>query len=174
MIRYSISLQEFLNAQRLAAGHKRWFILTCLFLGLILFCIKLNTREDGSVDMKTLFILLALVCPGVAYGATVGVKRRLSKIYKEQKALQSECTLDFDAEGIHWASEYGTSLLPWRDVFKYKNNRELILIYQSSAIYHLIPIRAFEAPSALQRFLDCLKAGRCEQVGEVDGATPRC
>jgi hypothetical protein len=64
--------------------------------------------------------------------------------------LHEPFEMQFTDEGLFGGSQYGESRLPWRLFCKFKENRQLFLVYQSDALMHIIPKRLLEGPHAVE------------------------
>ena len=71
---------------------------------------------------------------------------RVRKIFKQQKTLQVSSEVEFTDSHFLASSPNGTFQMPWKDFHKWKKNKEMVLIYQSEAIMHMIPFRSFQNP----------------------------
>lgn len=155
--KYTVSLEDYLAAQGLATGRKRWLNMAWALLTVIVIGLITNIRADGSIDWDPFRLVLILMVGAFLYGATIGARKRISKNYRENRAMRLEYSLSFDAAGIQWTSASGTNSLPWRDVFQYKENQDFILVYTSSLTFHILPKSAFFNSTDLQKFVQFLR-----------------
>jgi hypothetical protein len=119
-----------------------------------------NIHSDGRIDWDPFRLFMVVMVGAFLYGTTIGFRKRVTKLYNENRGLQLEFLVAFDVAGIQWTSEQGSLTLPWEDVFQYKENRDFILVYTSSATFHIIPKRAFSNPANLQKFVQFLRGER--------------
>ncbi len=50
------------------------------------------------------------------------------RAYRKSQILHSPVTMSFSDDGLHAASEYGESRLPWHLFYRFKENRHLFLL----------------------------------------------
>ena len=93
-------------------------------------------------------ILGALGYFGLSY--LVVLPYRTRKIFRQQKTLQRPYDIRLSEEVLESVSEDGRVKMPWKNFHKYKMSKEMILVYQSDAIFHMFPKRWF----AEEQFLE--------------------
>ncbi|RLA46153.1 MAG: hypothetical protein DRR42_18690 [Gammaproteobacteria bacterium] len=96
------------------------------------------TRDFGTLDYLFYLAILFLILNFAVY-----LPWKTRRIYKQQKSLQRELTFKFDDEGVSASNENAQSLTPWEDYLKWKHNDQLILLYFSDCMYHMVPKRLF-------------------------------
>ncbi len=79
------------------------------------------------------------------------------RIYRQQKTLQQPLELELDEGHFSVSSAHGTFKMAWRDFHKWKKNSHLILVYQSSVLMHMIPLRAFQSRDDCDALVAILK-----------------
>lgn len=171
MIKYKISSDDYLAAQRLHQGTKRWIYVAVVIFVTTLLSFRIGISADGRINWLVVVIPIIMITAGMVYGTTIGEKRKLALRYKEHKALQNDVQMDFDAVGICWNSVRGTFTLPWNDIYKVKESPELIVVFQTSTLMHVVPKRAFTDQVLLEQFVHYLKM-RGEPSTPTDGAAP--
>jgi len=73
----------------------------------------------------------------------VFLPRRVKRIFKEQKGLSAPFEIELTEASIKMTNEFGFSETPWSTLFKWKEDEKLFLLYQSSAMFNLLPKRLF-------------------------------
>jgi hypothetical protein len=169
---YRVTLADFLEAQRLHLGWKRWLIFALAVSLACFFAIRECVDSKGRIDWLLVAALIAVLISVIWYALTFGITRRWSKLYWEHKVLHEDVTMTFDATGIQWTSSSGSFKLSWNDVFNFKQSSELILVYQSSMIMHVVPKRVFANESVLQEFLHFLETREGEICDGDNQASP--
>jgi len=81
---------------------------------------------------------------------------RIRKTFRQQKLLQEPYECVIDENGLSSNSARGSLQLAWKDFHKYRVGKDLILVYQSDAIFHMFAKRWF-AGSEYEEFLAILK-----------------
>jgi hypothetical protein len=84
-------------------------------------------------------------------------RKQFKKIYSEQKSLHEEVEVKFDEQHIEWSSKSGYFKLKWKDIPKYKENNNLILIYESRNLMRPLLKGYFQDQERLETFLRRLK-----------------
>jgi len=145
---YTITFEDFFQAQKLARTLKLWLILGTVsmlgafFIGLVLSWVGLVRPIDpGQPATLGLIGVLFIFILGVS---VFSQKRTYKKIYSSQKSFQEEITMTFDGEGVRWESVSGNYKVKWGDIHKYRENKNLILIYDGELLMRPVPKRVFE------------------------------
>ena len=71
------------------------------------------------------------------------------KLEPVSKGLQKEQNFRFDDEGIHAHSENGSGKVAWKDLLKWKERKEALLIYPASNLFYIIPKSIFQNEAEL-------------------------
>lgn len=178
-MKYKITQADYLEANRLAAGAIKWFLIFALWCLVLLFAVRPGASPPEPTNWIVIATTAGVLAVAVFFGVTVGLKRQLLRVYAQQKPLHEEQDLSFDDAAILWKSASGTFKLKWRDVHKHKENAHMILVYQSQALMHIVPKRAFPDADLLNEFLVLLRSrgGQCAaqppcdpQPGHAQGA----
>jgi len=96
---------------------------------------------SGEPDVLDYIFFLAMGYLILNFAVYLPWKTR--RIYRQQKALQRELTMKFDEVGVNAENENGRSRTSWEDFHKWKANDQLILLYLSDCLYHMVPKRFF-------------------------------
>ena len=84
------------------------------------------------------------------------VPRHARRAFHQQAAFHHPVRIEWDEQQFRLDSKNGTSRLDWSDIFAWHPARDIILIYLSAQLYHLVPARAFataEDRAAFERLL---------------------
>ncbi|MGJ8655150.1 MAG: YcxB family protein [Akkermansiaceae bacterium] len=65
------------------------------------------------------------------------------KLFKQQKALSVPSDVEITEDYFVSTSSLGSAKLVWADFHKYRIGKDLILVYQNDAIFHMFPKRWF-------------------------------
>ena len=82
--------------------------------------------------------VLAVYCFGV-------IPWRATKHFKQNRFLAHAAEFRIDETGLHVRSDLGASDIPWDHLHKWKENKRLILLYPTDAMYYLFSRRLFTA-----------------------------
>lgn len=131
----------------------------------------LHLRPDGLVRISLYLLLPGMVCgfvgglymfitgqleiPIISFAPFFGfvviiflyryviLPKRVKKIFYQQKELSSPFEYEFTETGMVASNEFGSSNRPWEHFNKWKENKELLMLYYSDVMYSIIPKRIF-------------------------------
>ncbi len=78
------------------------------------------------------------------------------KVYKQQKTLQALYKIEVVSDGLKYSSDIGNSHLTWDYFPKWKENKNLFLLYHSDVLFQMIPKRFFKTDNDISSFRDTL------------------
>ncbi|BAF87718.1 unknown protein [Azorhizobium caulinodans ORS 571] len=119
-------------------------VLSVLFLdlvtvGLTVFAIKALSGDDLPLPLAG---MLAVLFPAVMIWSTRWRNGRLARrIFAQQKSLNQPFTLAWTDEALQTQAPQGDATLPWRDLVKMKQDRHMILFFESDALFRMVPRR---------------------------------
>lgn len=138
---------DYLNAQLLHMqpnGFIRVVRLVAYSFMVLTFIIVLFMSLLGQLDFDIAYILpvllLVVIFPLYRY---VLLPNRVKKLFAQQKELNLPIELEFTDSGLGTSNELGNSTRPWTHFIKWKENKELILLYHSDILFSMIPVRFF-------------------------------
>jgi YcxB-like protein len=85
------------------------------------------------------------------------IPRNARRIFSQQKTLQVEYKTVISPEVIETTSENGSMRMNLSDFHKYKVSKDLVLLYQSQAIFHMFPRRFFATEEDFELFISYLE-----------------
>ena len=77
------------------------------------------------------------------------------KTYRNYKALSLPVTVEVLDEGLRFESPTGNNLAPWDHFVKWRKNKNLILVYPTKRLFHLLPRHFFETSADFDRIRRC-------------------
>lgn len=166
-MKFQVQLTEddFVASRWLAMRPRFWLQVTgWIVLATLLFGTSVGVNE--AVHKRSIPVELWWVIGGIVYVAIwflVLMPWRLKKIFLQQKSLQRPFELEFTDAHLSVVAENGQVTLVWSDFVKWKKNKKMILLYQSDALAHLIPLRAFSTDGDCRQVEELLKAKLGEQ-----------
>lgn len=98
----------------------------------------LDDNTDLSIDVG---ITIAFLYPFTWY--TIYIPYKAKKIFKQQKSLQIPFVVVVSNEGLHFSNEMGEVKIPWDNFLKWKENKNLFLVYHSDVLFQMLPKRLF-------------------------------
>ena len=111
------------------------------------------TRHDYSPSL-----LFMPACLGyLLFYFFVLLPRRTKKIYRQQKLLQQPLLIRISDEQFYSKNEYGESSLPWNTFLKWKEGKDLFLVYQTDRLFHMLPKRFFPSAEATDELREILR-----------------
>jgi len=112
------------------------------------------------VDREGFFIPIFLVVM-LAYLAFLFffiMPKRVRKIFWQQKTMQSPYSFTVTDEAVITKSDVGDMKLTWGYFVKWKEGKNLFMMYQSDVLYHMVPKRCFASPEEMTQFRQLLQA----------------
>lgn len=138
---YTLTVNDFCNAQSLHTGWKVWILLAFMMVSTYFF-VAVNARNhpDAGIGIFSIFGVMATVFLLVT---PTSIKRNRRSMFYEHKRLQEKITLNYDDEGISWSSDSGSFRSKWENIPKYRIGKGVVLIYESSYLMRIVPQRVF-------------------------------
>ncbi|NND67055.1 MAG: YcxB family protein [Halioglobus sp.] len=91
--------------------------------------------------------------------------RRAQSIHRDYSALTREVTVSLRDDGVLWESEQTRALLTWPEIRRIKRDDELLLVYPSKHIYHVVPAHFFANREEFEDFGDAIRCKRhCDEL----------
>ena len=142
-IKGELQWTDYLQAQLL---HMKSGKLTSIFLYGILSLLILGFLGIALLSIFGLIQFEVLLPPLIFIGLFllyryILLPRQVKKIFFQQKELSSPFELEITDEGLKASNEFGNSIRPWDHFTKWKENRELFLLYHSDLMYSIVPKR---------------------------------
>ena len=162
-LRYTIELSDYKQAMRLHLRPRKFLMVIGSFL-LILMVAILSIASyrffTTGRDLHTLLSLgggLGFICLWFFFY----MPYQLHRIYQQQKLLHEKLIVEISDADLITKSTHGQGTVPWELFHKWKSNKQLILVYQSEAIFHIFPRQAFPSQEEFQAFQTIL----CSKLG---------
>lgn len=122
---------------------------------------KPGDAQFAAVFAGTLLLLMAILLVAIQLVMRLWWMPRYSRrIYAQQVDLRTAFTISWDEERLSTVSAIGSGITAWRDFHRWLRTNDLLLIYRSDALFHIVPLRDSEA----QRAADTIVA-RLEEAG---------
>ena len=107
------------------------------------------------------YALLLSVCIAALYGILLvfvpwAHRRRLRRLYDAPNARHAEITVSLSDEGLQARTALAESRLSWECFHKWKSTEEMLLIFQSATLFHMLPRRAFASQEDYDALRDLL------------------
>ena len=121
-----------------------------IFLFFII-AIVMNYSKDRNLSYFMIFMIVFFVF------AIMFRKYRNKKYWKESKAIKEHCSGVVNDQGIVINSETWSSNKTWEYFSKYKESPEMVLLYQSYAVTHVLPRTFFKNDSDWISFVEIVQ-----------------
>lgn len=76
--------------------------------------------------------------------------QRVKRIFFQQKDLSVPFEIEITDAGLNASNEFGNSIRPWKNFNKWKENKELLILYHSDVLYSILPKRLFPDPQQIE------------------------
>jgi hypothetical protein len=155
-IKVQLTWKDYLNANLLHSGSHPVVSMigyaVMVFSGcLILVALLLSLM--GEIDMSPLMLLfLAGFLFAIPLYRYLFLPWRIRKLFMQQKTLQAPYDYQFNETGLSCTSEFGNSNMPWSTFVRWKEDRELFMLYHSDVMFNMIPKRSFSDPQEIEAF----------------------
>lgn len=139
MPNFNISERDYLAASRIGAKiplQAKLLFATLPFLISIPFVFDMSGDIKGGVAGGVIGGLI--VIPLLVY---VWLPAQWKSQYRSYKQLQVPINVEFSGDSIRYSSEFGATILPLADMYKWRDSKEYILLYQARNIFFIIPTR---------------------------------
>lgn len=121
-----------------------WTWLIYIWIGIMVVSSIGGLLAADSIDSAGQALIL-LVIPGtLAFIQYVSIPKQIARNFKQQKEYMVPFEMDFTEEGVQMRNEFLSYRKPWADFIKWKENDELLLLYQSDTSTSIIPKRLFQ------------------------------
>ncbi len=129
--------------------------LNILILGTIYFVIRVIIDLSESNLYSGIFGIISVIfC--ITYAICIRAFLA-AKEWKKQFTLHQPINISINSKQIKLASESFNFIGKWSYYYRYKESKNLFLIYSSLRSFHIVPKRAFESPEASKDFGQLLK-----------------
>ena len=153
-IKGQLQWTDYLNAQLLHMqpnGFIRVVRLVIYAFMALTFIILLFMALFGRLDFDVVYIfpvlLLLVIFPLYRY---VFLPNRIKKLFTQQKELSLPFEIEFTETGMSSSNEVGNSNRPWINFIKWKENKDLFMLYHSDVMFNMIPKRCFTDPQQIE------------------------
>lgn len=118
--------------------------LTILALAFIAVSIAVAWLAQSLLLILGLVFLLGFIGFYIPFNA-----KRNFRLYK---ALREPTKVEVREQGIFFRRSNGEALIPWTEIIKWKKNNNLVILYPSKSIFHLLPAHYFDSEQAFADF----------------------
>lgn len=138
-VSFTITEEEYVNANKLFTKLSKKTLLIygvgCAGLAAIAFLADSPVLRTGAIG-GIVGGIIGDLCVRRIY-APIQTKKQ----YREYKAAQEPISISRQDSGLIFKSAVGNANIEWNRIVKWRENKELVLIYQAPQVYHVVPKR---------------------------------
>jgi len=102
-------------------------------------------------------LISALVLGAFVIVRFVVVPRQLTRVFTQQKDLSAPFEMTLTDQEFSMRNEFGESHLPWDSFVKWKEDKEMLLLYRSDVMFQMLPKRLLHSDGELGYVLSRLR-----------------
>ena len=102
-------------------------------------------------------LISALVLGAFVIVRFVVVPRQLTRVFTQQKDLSAPFEMTLTDQEFSMRNEFGASHLPWDSFVKWKEDKEMLLLYRSDVMFQMLPKRLLHSDGELGYVLSRLR-----------------
>ncbi|MEI6330371.1 MAG: YcxB family protein [Pseudanabaena sp. ELA645] len=148
VLQCKLTSEDYIKAQYLHLRPSPWL----KYLGIA--CLSLAFTSGSLTALINILLFGLIYTLFILFILPWNVRR----IFSQQKTLQVEHEIVISPEMIETISDNGTWKMRLSDFHEYKVGKDLILLYQSQALFHIFPRRFFVLEEDFKTFLSSLEA----------------
>ncbi|WP_447727904.1 YcxB family protein [Sphingomonas koreensis] len=150
-IRFNLTADDYVAAMRLHMTRafyrnkliKLAVIMGLLYAALVFFILGQWTWLYVGIAVAAGTIAATVIMLGIAAANHLLLPRRSRRIYTQQKSLHDEFEFSWDEAGFDLSTQSARSRHPWADFRHWAEGPDGIIVYQSDALFNMLPKRAF-------------------------------
>lgn len=131
-------------------GFARFSLYFIIPIGICIFIYAIYLAASAQVSITPLIPVLVLVAFIVLY-RYVFLPNRVKKIFSQQKELSLPFEIEFSDTGMSVSNELGNANRPWGNFHKWKENKDLLILYHSDVLYTILPKRIFSNAAQIEK-----------------------
>ena len=145
---FTITEEEYVKANKLYTKPTKkilYFYLITVTMLLALFVL--------SDTMKYRIIIICVIAGGFVgqfIARHIYAPWQTKKQYKAYKAVQEPILVNYTDTGLNFKSAIGEATIEWQRINKWRENNNLLLLYQAPNVYHVIPKRIGEISNKIK------------------------
>lgn len=160
MKEYKISYEQFKEMYKLHANWQRYLGMALVIFALAAIVWGAGRLATPTITENAIYFWGGILALFFIVGVINGNRHKLRKVYDTSKYLHQMSTMTFNDAGISWKSENDSLKVPWHDIYQYKANEKVVLIYVSVVAVKIIPMHAFESAEEKEKFMAHLEKAK--------------
>ncbi len=157
-INVQLTAQDYLAANRLHGGLTRQFLVFAA--GILAFGVMPyvgGRRVDFIPDVLTpVAVFVAFVLAVILGTRYLYLPRRTGRLYAQQKSMQRPFAMRWDEDNVYFDSEEYSARTPWSDFSKWREGKDIFMLYLSDVMFRIVPKRDFPDENAMAEFRELL------------------
>jgi hypothetical protein len=151
----TISEKDYVSAYHLSQNPKSWRgkLLTLLLIAGGLYVLGHWVIECIRDSSKIIGVLLAIAVGAAVFYLMVSWYPK--RLYRKNKRLQLPFEITIDQEGFRFQNEISNMFLNWRCFYYWRENRRVIILYQSNTAAIILPKSLLKLGS-IDLLINCL------------------
>ncbi|MFN8435349.1 MAG: YcxB family protein [Anaerolineales bacterium] len=164
-IKVQYTWEDLRNAHLLHMYPSRHFIVYFLAITMLgVFVYWLFTDLSLIYTAPPILIILAIGIGSSLVNRYISIPNQAKKSFAQQKAISLPFEFELTEAGVHISNELGNSNVPWNYFTKWDENEDIIILYQSDSLIHMLPKRFFTKPQELETINSLLEANKITKV----------
>ncbi len=164
-INSQLAWTDYLKAQYLHR-QRGTYVLLGVFVLVSIAGMAYQVAVNGWSESWPFFIPPPLLVVIISLYYYVSLRRRVHHLFEQNKELGAPVELEITSEGLTTTSQYGNSNRPWSLFRKWKESKDLLMLYITDIQFIMLPRRFFtdEQYAALHAYLDQNKVLEASRV----------
>ena len=162
-LRFKLSEAAMIQAASLnVSRYNARIALFVVVVGLLVSGFFIAEGNHMTIERMLLQITLTVAGASVIAGVLICMLRyavlpmQVRKNMRQQRALSEEMQLSWTQDALCYASGQSRTVMPFTDLYGFKVSDDVILLYNSSILYHLVPTTVFGETGLREVFIQRL------------------
>ena len=153
-----IAVEDFLAAQWVHVRPRRSLaVVGVTLLGLLILAMAASFLGRRQSLTDPMVWILPGILAYLVFIAFVWVPRKVRRSYSQRKDFQHEISMMVTSAGVEARTEQGYCVKPWSDYLKWKEGKNVFLLYLSDQLFQIVPKRFFAAREDIDAFRNVIR-----------------
>jgi hypothetical protein len=153
-----IQFEDLMAAQWLHMRPRRTMgVIGILLLGLAVLAMVGSFLHGKQSLTDPMLWILPVVLVYLALLFFVWFPRKVRRSYSQRKDFKHEISMVVTSDSLEMRTEQGYSVKPLTDYLKWKEGKNVFLLYLSDHLFHIVPKRFFAAHEDVDSFRDVIR-----------------
>ncbi len=118
----------------------------------------------GKLDILVMLPLVFVGAFFVLYRYVL-LPGRIRQLFTQNKELSLPLEYEITEAGLNVSNELGSSLRPWKNFVRWKEDKDVLMLYQSDAAFTMLPKRFFTDPQQFESIMRHLEENQVPVAG---------